>query len=54
MDEEFGDCMYKMFGPTLLGYPVDVDASRLYMNMPQPDDPMKAVTLRSGMSMLTF
>jgi hypothetical protein len=32
MDEKYGDQMYKMFGPTLLGFPLDVDASRLYMN----------------------
>lgn len=32
MDEKYGHQMYKMFGPTLLGFPLDVDASRLYMN----------------------
>jgi hypothetical protein len=31
MDEEYGDCLYKMFGPTLLSYPMDVNSSRLYM-----------------------
>lgn len=31
MDEKYGDCMYKLFGPTLLGYPEDCDSSRLYM-----------------------
>lgn len=31
MDNEYGDQMYKMFGPTLLGYPLDCDSSRGYM-----------------------
>lgn len=31
MDEEFGDSMYKLWGPTLLGFPMDVDANRLLM-----------------------
>ncbi len=31
MDDEYGDQMYKMFGPTLLGYPLDCDSSRGYM-----------------------
>lgn len=31
MDEEWGDKMEKVFGPTLLGFPEGVDSSRLYM-----------------------
>lgn len=31
MDEEYKDCMYKLYGPTLLGFPQDVDSSRLCM-----------------------
>ena len=31
MNEKFGGDMTKMFGPTLLGFPTDVDASRLNM-----------------------
>lgn len=31
MDEKYGDQMYKIFGPTLLGFPEDCDSSRLYM-----------------------
>lgn len=31
MDEKYGDQMYKMYGPTLLGFPQGVDSSRLYM-----------------------
>lgn len=31
VDEEYGDQMYKLFGPSLLGYPMDADSSRGYM-----------------------
>ncbi len=31
MDEEYGDSMYRLWGPTLLGFPMDVDANRLLM-----------------------
>ena len=31
MDEKYGDSLYKLCGPTLLGYPFDVDSSRLFM-----------------------
>ncbi len=31
MDEQYGDEIYKMFGPSLLGYPMDADSSRGYM-----------------------
>lgn len=31
MDETYQDCMYKLYGPTLMGFPQDVDSSRLCM-----------------------
>lgn len=31
MDEEYGDKIYKMFGPSLLGFPVGTDGARLQM-----------------------
>lgn len=31
LDAEYGDCMYKLWGPTLLGYPQDVNSNRLIM-----------------------
>ena len=31
LDEKYGDSMYKLWGPSLLGYPQDVDSSRLGM-----------------------
>jgi hypothetical protein len=31
MDDEFGNSMYKMYGPTLMTWPSGVDSARLYM-----------------------
>jgi len=31
MDEEYAGCMYKLCGPTLMGFPQDVDSTRLCM-----------------------
>jgi len=31
MDEKYDGQMYKLWGPQLLGFPIDVDSSRLYM-----------------------
>ena len=31
MDEKYGNCMEKLFGPGLLTWPEDVDSSRMYM-----------------------
>ena len=31
MNEKFGDCMYRVWGPTLIGFPSDTDSSRALM-----------------------
>ena len=31
MNEKFGDCMYRIWGPTLIGFPSDTDSSRALM-----------------------
>lgn len=31
MDEKFGDALYKLWGPTLMGFPADTDSSRSLM-----------------------